>query len=137
MVKNPSDFRAQAPVLAGLAEHRFLPSESSDSDRRVLSLDDNDTCHQHRGLPAPRIDSPDKSDNLASVTGAQRQHYRRPALHAADRLRLERRAFELVSHPWPGLWLVPRRRYKFLDRSRAGSTVRFQLPYQRTPALRV
>jgi Plasmid pRiA4b ORF-3-like protein len=52
------------------------------------------------------MDSPDQSDDLASVTGAQRQHDRRPALHAADRLRLERRAFDSVSHPWPGLYGV-------------------------------
>src|ERR1019366_7559023 len=48
------------------------------------------------------MDLPDQPYDLAPAAGAQRQHHRRPALHAADRVRLERRAFTSVSYPWPG-----------------------------------
>jgi transposase-like protein len=44
------------------------------------------------------MDLPDQPDDLAPAAGAQRQHHRRPALHAAGRVRLEQRAFASVSY---------------------------------------
>ena len=83
------------------------------------------------------MDLPDQSDDLAPFAGAWRQHDRRSALDVADCLRLKRRAFAFVPHPWEKPRRVPRRWRQFLKESRSDPIVRFQISSQRTFSLRL
>jgi hypothetical protein len=69
-VQEQIDATVEAGVQLESDSNRGLEELIHNFGGNLLKLDNDDKRVQYRGLPASRMDSPDKSDDLATTLGA-------------------------------------------------------------------